>query len=281
MILVTGANGNVGKEVVEQLAAGSEPVRALLRDPAKAAFASNVEARTGDLARPESLAPALAGVRAIFLLGGHPDMPGVLDAIRRASLERVVLLSSRSVLIGDPSNAIVKMWLDSEAAVRDSGVAWTLLRPSGFASNALRWLPQLRVGNTVRAPFAQAKVASIDPADIAAVAVLALTKDDLAGQALALSGPEAQLPEQQVQILAKVLGRPLRFEAQPDDEALAELKKSAPPEFADAFYRFFIKGEFDDAVLLPTVRELTGRAPYGFEAWAKRNANAFQSGVAP
>jgi uncharacterized protein YbjT (DUF2867 family) len=280
VIVVSGATGSVGRDLIEQLSAGREPVRALVRDPSNATFASNVEVKTGDLAQPESLAPALAGARAVFLLGGHPDMPAVLSAIRRAGVERVVLLSSRSVLIGDPSNAIVKMWLDSEAAVRDSGVSWTLLRPSGFASNALRWRPQLRAGNVIRAPFAQAKIASIDPADIAAVAVLALSREELAGQALELSGPEAQLPEQQVRILAKVLDRPLQFQAQPDEEAFNELKKSAPPGFAEAFRRFFVEGEFDDARLLPTVRELTGREPRSFEAWAKRNAKSFQSGVA-
>ena len=76
---------------------------------------------------------------------------------------------------GDPSNAIVRMWMTSEEAVSSSGVAWTLLRPSGFASNALRWLPQLRNGDLVRAPFANAPIASIDPHDIAAVAAVTLT----------------------------------------------------------------------------------------------------------
>jgi uncharacterized protein YbjT (DUF2867 family) len=277
VILVTGASGNVGKEVVQQLAVGSEPVRVLLRDAAKkAAFAPSVLQAVGDLKQPASLAPALDGVRAIFLLGGYPDMPGILAQIRRASVECVVLLSSRSVAIGDPSNAVVKSWLDSEAAVRDSGLAWTMLRPSGFASNALRWLPQLKAGNRVRAPFAAAAIASIDPADIAAAAVVALTFEGHSGQSYPLSGPEAQLPARQLQILAEVLGRPLEFEAQSDDEALAELKKSAPPGFADAFYRFFVKGEFDDSLVVPTVHELTGRAPSSFEAWARRNVAAFQ-----
>jgi uncharacterized protein YbjT (DUF2867 family) len=262
---------------VQQLATGPEPVRVLIRDAAKnAAFAPNVASVVGDLKEPSSLRAALPGVRAVFLLGGHPDMPGILSELRRASVARVVLLSSRSVTLADPSNAVVKMWLESEAAVRDSGISWTMLRPSGFASNALRWLPQLKTADVVRAPFANAAIASIDPADIAAAAVISLTTEGHAERSYALSGPEAQLPALQVQILAKVLGRELKFEAQPDAEALAELKQSSPPGFADAFFRFFAKGEFDDSVVVPTIQELTGRAPGSFEAWAVRNAAAFQ-----
>jgi uncharacterized protein YbjT (DUF2867 family) len=275
MILITGANGNVGGELVSQLA-GKHEVRALVRSRERATLPSNVEAVAGDLDRPESLAPALQGVRSIFLLGGYRDMPGVLAEIRKAGVEHVVLLSSRSIVGGDPGNAIVQMWMTSEEAVRSSGVAWTFVRPSGFASNALRWLPQLRLGDVVRAPFANAPIASIDPHDIAAVAAVALTNTGHESKSYALSGPEAQLPATQVAILAKVLGRDLRFEAQPDDEAKVELGKSAPPGFVDAFFRFFVKGEFDDAIVLPTVKDITGHAPRTFEQWARAHAGDFQ-----
>lgn len=276
MFLVTGASGNVGAELVTQLASANHGVRALVRRPKGIARAANVETVVGDLDRPASLAPALEGVRGVFLLGGYRDMPGLLAEIRRAGVERVVLLSSRSVVGGDPSNAIVQMWMTSEEAVRSSAVAWTLVRPSGFASNALRWLPQLRAGDLVRAPFASAPIASIDPHDIAAVAAVALTTEGHESRSYALSGPEAQLPAEQVEILAKVLGRNLRFEAQPDDEARAELARSAPAGFVDAFFRFFVKGEFDDAVVLATVKEVTGRAPRTFEQWARAHLGDFQ-----
>ena len=275
MILVTGANGNVGSELVTQLAAKNE-VRALVRSRGGMTLPSNVEAVAGDLNRPESLAAALRGVRGVFLLGGYRDMPAVLTEIRKAGVEHVVLLSSRSVVGGDPTNAIVQMWMTSEEAVRSSGVAWTFVRPGGFASNALRWLPQLRTGDVVRVPFAKAPIASIDPHDIAAVAAVALTTHGHASKSYALSGPEAQLPATQVAILAKVLGRDLRFEAQLDDEARIELAKSAPPGFVDAFFRFFVKGEFDDATVLPTVQEITGHAPRTFEQWARAHAADFQ-----
>jgi len=160
MILVTGGSGNVGGELITQLAAAKHEVRALVRREVST-LPSNVETVAGDLDRPPSLAPALKGVRGVFLLGGHRDMPAVLAEIRKAGVEHVVLLSSRSIVGGDPSNAIVHMWMTSEEAVRSSGVAWTLVRPSGFASNALRWLPQLRAGDLVRVPFANQDMPSV------------------------------------------------------------------------------------------------------------------------
>jgi uncharacterized protein YbjT (DUF2867 family) len=279
MILVTGALGNVGRELVSQLADARHEVRALVRGGKESALPPNVEAVAGDLDRPRSLEAALDGVRSVFLLGGRRDMPELLAEIRRARVDQVVLLSSRSVVGGDPSNAIVRMWMTSEEAVRSSGVAWTLLRPSGFASNALRWAPQLLKGDLVRAPFANAPIASIDPHDIAAVAAVALTAGGHESRSYALSGPEAQLPARQVEILSQVLGRDLRFEAQPDDEARAELGRSTPADFVEAFFRFFVKGEFDDGVVLGTVEELTGRAPRTFEQWARAHRDDFQTTV--
>jgi len=80
-----------------------------------------------------------------------------------------VLLSSRSVVRGKPDNAIANMWTVFETAVRSSGLPWTVLEPSGFMSNALHWAPQIRAGDVVRAPSADAPIAAIDPYDIAAV----------------------------------------------------------------------------------------------------------------
>jgi uncharacterized protein YbjT (DUF2867 family) len=276
MILVAGATGNVGSELVRQLADEGQKVRALVRRADRGALPAGVELATGDLNQPGTLAAALAGVQRVFLLGGYADMPAVLAEIRRAGVEHVVLLTSRSVVGGDRSNAIVGMWMDSEDAVRAAGVPWTILRPSGFMSNALRWLPQLRKGDVVRAPFADAPIAAIDPEDIAAVAAAALTSDGHGSRSYALSGPQAMLPAEQVRVLAAVLGRPLRFEAQPDAEAREELGKSFPAEFVEAFFRFFVRGEFDDARVLPTVREFTGRPPRTLEQWARAHADAFR-----
>jgi uncharacterized protein YbjT (DUF2867 family) len=275
MILVTGATGNVGSELVTALAARGVPARAVVRDVAGAATPTGVDVVQADLELPESLTPALDGVDAVFLLGGWSDMPELLRRIKRAGVERVVLLTSRCVIGGKSDNAITRMWLDSEAAVRDSGVAWTVLRPSGYDSNALRWLPQLKSGDVVRTPWADVPIAAIDPADIAAVAASVLTEDGHEGAALALSGPEPLRPADQVETLASVLGRPLRYEGIPDDRARAEMAANTPAPYIDAFFRFYSDGEFDDSAVLDTVQRITGGPARRFEQWARAHADAF------
>jgi uncharacterized protein YbjT (DUF2867 family) len=167
------------------------------------------------------------------------------------------------------------MWLDAETAVRASGVPWTILRPSGFHSNALRWLPQIAGGDVVRAPWPDVPIASIDPADIAAVAATVLTEPGHENSTPALSGPEPLTPGELVTTLARVLGRPLRYEPLSDDEARAGMAADTPAPFVDGFFRFFTDGEFDDSGVTQSVRDITGRPPRTFDEWARAHVDAF------
>ncbi|MFB7716224.1 NAD(P)H-binding protein [Nocardia sp. NPDC056100] len=276
MILVTGASGNVGGALVRELAAQGRPVRALVRDVAKIPPQQGVQFIAGDLNRPESLGEVFADVEGVFLLGGFRDMPGVLAQARAAGVEHVVLLSSRSVIGGHADNAVVRMHLTGEAAVQASGIAWTLLRPSGFMSNTLEWRDQLRAGDVVRAPFAGVPIAAIDPRDIANVAAAVLARKDHYDLAHALSGPAALLPADRLAALSEILARPLHFVAQSDAEARIEMTRTTPAEYVDAFFRFFADGEFDDSPVVPAVREITGRAPHTFADWASDHADQFR-----
>ena len=276
MFLVTGATGNVGAQVVRALAEADQEVRALVRSGGSADLPPGVEAVAGDLNRPDSLSNALAGVRGVFLLPGYKDMDGVLAAVRDAGVERVVLLSGSSAQSGDTSNAVTAYMMRSEAAVTQSGVPWTILRPFGFMSNALRWLDQLREGDVVREPFANVAVAVIDPYDIAAVAAAALGAQGHEGKTYVVSGPEPLLPADRVAILSAAIGRELRFEALSDADARAKMSAEMPAEYVDAFFDFYVDGNLDESQVQPTVQEVLGRDPSSFEQWAAAHAGAFR-----
>jgi uncharacterized protein YbjT (DUF2867 family) len=277
MILVTGATGNVGGELVRALVRAGEEVRALIRrDAARTALPADVEGFVGDLDRPETLPAALDGVRGVHLLSGYQDMPGVLAEIRRAGVEHVVLQSSSVAPDGDMSNAVARYHILSEAAVRESGVPWTFLQPNSFMSNTLQWLSQLQAGDVVHAPFADVRVATIDPYDVAAVGAEVLTSGGHEGHSYRLSGPESLLPADRVAVLARVLGRDLRFEGQSDADARAEMSATMSGEYVDAFFSFFGNGMLDESKVLPTVQEVSGRQPRTFEQWAMAHAGAFR-----
>ena len=276
MILVTGATGNAGGAVARALLAAGRPVRALIRADADAArLPAGTEVFVRDLNRPETLAPGLRGVKAVFLLSGYDGLRDTLDLMRTSGVERVVLLSSSAVPGGDMGNAIARYHIVAEQAVRSSGLPWTFLQPNSFMSNTLRWAAQLGAGDVVRAPFGGVAVAAIDPHDVGAVAAAALTSPEHEGRTYRLSGPESLLPSELVEILGHVLGRTLRFEEQSDVEAWAELEAAMPIEYVNAIFSFFGDGDLDESRVLPAVEEITGRRPRSFEAWARAHADAF------
>ncbi|WP_031475928.1 NAD(P)H-binding protein [Streptomyces bicolor] len=276
MFLVTGATGNVGAELVRALAEAGQPTLAMSRSGRTDGLPPEVTAVAGDLNRPETVREALDGVRAMFLMPGYGGQRQILADARRAGVERVVMLSGKSAGTGDTGNAVAGYLIDAETAVRESGLPWTFLRPTSFMSNALQLADQIRKGDAVRVPFPDVRTADIDPYDIARAALRALLSDDYTGQALELTGPEALLPADRVRVLGEVLGRDLRAVGLANEEARAELEARMPKPYVDAFFAFFVDGTLDESVVLPTVREVTGREPRTFEQWARRHADAFQ-----
>jgi len=274
MILVTGATGNVGGEVVAAALAAGAPVRALVRDDSSRPPAG-AERAVGDLNQPDSLTGALAGADGLFLMSGYRDAPRFLALARQAGVQRVALLSGGAAVAARVDNPISQYMLGTEQAVRESGLAWTILRPYEFMSNALRWTGQLGQGDVVRAPFASIPVAVIDPRDIAAAAVAALLGDGHGGRVYRLSGPDQLLPAQRLEILGTALGRSLRLIPQTDEEARQEMLASMPAEYVDAFFQFYPGGTLDEATVLPTVTEVTGRPAGTFKEWVTAHAGRF------
>lgn len=275
MILVTGATGNVGRNVVAELLDAGETVRAISRNPERAAFPGGVDVVRADLTQPETLPAALRGVDRAFLFPAAGRVAGFLDAATGAGLQRVVLLSSAAA--DADGGALGDRHAGVEQAVAASGLAWTFLRPGPFMANDLRWAAAVKATGVVRAPYGRAVSAPIDERDIAAVCVRALLRDGHDGKAYKLSGGESLSTAERVKILGDALGRELRFEEQPVEEARQEMLDShMPVEVVDSVLAQFAAMVDVTPEVSPAVREATGRAPFSYADWASHRAADFR-----
>ncbi|WP_030258153.1 NAD(P)H-binding protein [Streptomyces violens] len=277
MILVTGATGNIGSALLRELrVAGAGPVRGLTRDAARASFPADVEAVEGDLAQPAALKASLDGVRSLFLVPGMGADADVLAAARQAGVEHVVLVSSMTVQT-HPHLAPAGENLAVERLLQDSGMAWTILRPTQFASNTLWWAASIRAHRSVRAPYADIGLPAIHPADIAAVARAALTEPGHRGLTYALTGPARVTPRQQVEAIGAALGQEVSLDEISREEAHRHMASFMPAGTADAILDL-TGGDVNDELLRvrDTVSQVTGAPARTFEQWAKENVAAFR-----
>jgi uncharacterized protein YbjT (DUF2867 family) len=274
-LLVLGATGNVGGAVTRAAARAGHRVRAVTRRPVD--LGDGVDVHVGDLDDAGSLADACAGVDAVFTLAGYQGLAGTLDAARERGVRRVVLLSSSAAPTGRRDNAVARYHLESEDVVRGSGLEWTLLQPNAFMSNAFRWLPQLRASDVVREPFGEVPLSVVDPSDIAAVALAAMTGDGHHGRTYRLSGPESLTAAERLSVIAGETGRHLSLVVPTDEEARRELSAAMPEPYVDAMFQFYRDGLIDETTVLPTVHEVLGRPPGTFAAWVRANADRFRA----
>ncbi|MGZ3141757.1 SDR family oxidoreductase [Lentzea chajnantorensis] len=279
MIVVTGATGNVGRPLTRALAEAGEQVTAVSRHSAE--VPDGVRHVVADLAEPAGLEPALAGAKALFLLlsgdlhavGANPaDVIGTAVA---SGVRRIVLLSSLGVVTRPFGTTRVQLRA-LEDGVRESGADWALLRPGGFASNALWWAESVRAQRLVAAPFGDVGVPVVDPADIAAVAAACLTDDRHSGGVYELTGPEVVTPRQQTAAIAAALGEPVRFHELTRAEAKAGMERVMPGELADDTLDIIGAPTEAELRVSPDVEAVLGRAPRPFADWAARNADAFR-----
>ncbi len=284
MIVVTGATGNIGRCLVDRLLAEGAAVRALTRDPARAALPAGAEVVRADLTGTDDLAPLLAGADALFLnlaAGGDGAAARLIDAAAEAGVRRIVLNSSMGVTDtpADESNFISRMHAALERAVRDSGLEWTFVRGANYATNTLAWAPSIRETGVVRDAHPGARgvpVHEADLADVAAVALLDRTGTHL-GQAYLVTGPESMTVAEQVAEIGRAVGRETRVERISEDEAVEAMAgPHLPEEAARELVRMF--GGTVDAPLFAlsdAVERVTGHPARTFAQWARDHAADF------
>ncbi|WP_411114973.1 SDR family oxidoreductase [Streptomyces sp. 029-5] len=279
MIVVTGATGNIGRPLTRALAEAGRQVTAVSRHAA--AVPDGVRHVVADLAEPAGLKPALAGAKALFLLLSgdlHATGANPADIIGEAAaggVRRVVLLSTLGVVTRPSGHTRIAMRA-LEDTLRESGLEWAILRPGGFASNALWWADSVRTRQIVAAPFGDVGVPIIDPADIAAVAAACLLDDRHTGGVYELTGPEVITPRRQAEAIATALGSPVRFHELTRDEAKDAMTRSMPAELADDTLDILGSPNPAELRVSPDVQRVLGRAPRPFADWAARNVAAFR-----
>ncbi len=280
-IVVTGATGTVGSEVVQLLHAARHPVRAAATDPeaARARLGAGVATVEFAFDRPETHGDALHGARALFLMR-PPQMADAkaflptIEAARAAGVEQIAFLS----LQGVERNAVVPHHR-IEKLVRESGIAWTFLRPSFFMQNLSGvHRDEICRQNRVFVPAGRGRTAFVDARDVAAVAAKILTESGHERQAYELTGSEALGYAEVAGILSEVLGRAIRYDrASALGFWLATRRAGQPAGFATVMTALYTVARLGLAAhLTDTTRELLGREPIAFRQFARDHADVWQ-----
>ncbi|MFJ2739433.1 SDR family oxidoreductase [Streptomyces sp. NPDC087440] len=275
-VLVAGATGTVGREVVAELLARGARVRALTRNPAKADFPAEVEVVRGDLGDPASLAPALEGVEAVHLIvfGGEEYAPlttgpELLAQAAKAGVRRVTVLHG-----GGPSP------LEDVVRSNELGLEWTVLMPVEFMSNALFWADDIKANGRIEEPFVDRVSSMVHEGDIGAVAAVALLSRDGShhGKEHVITGPAALTLRDKVRILGAARGAEIGLVELTEEQAVERMRAQyMPQETIDFMLEMYGNTPVEGRTVAPTVPDVTGRPARTFEEWAAEHAGAFRA----
>ena len=286
-VLVTGATGQVGGAVLEELVRRGVQARAMVRteDRSDGLAARGVEAVVGDLERPKTLPGALSGAGRVFLMSrddpNQPEMEcALIEAAGRAGVGRIVKLSASGAAPDSPV-ALMRRHAQAERILEASGLGYTILRPQLYMQNFLRFGPSIATEGRFAAPMDDHRFALVDVRDVARVATAALTEDAHAGAAYVVSGPEALSYGDAAEAIGAAIGEEVAYEpAEPvafRDELVAE--RGLPRWRADelAFIASAYGGGAGELVT-DIVRRVGGEAPRTFDEFAKEHAYHFAGG---
>lgn len=282
MILITGGTGYIGSEVVRLLSQASVPARALVRDLKKGQKLPGINWVAGDLLKPETLLPAFADCSKLFLLTGNVENTVLLQhnaiaAARQAGVAHIVKLSAFGA--SPHSNSLIGRWhYQIEKELRDSGLAWTMLRPHHFMQNLLAQAENIIKDGVLYSAAGEGKIPFIDTRDIAAVAVVTLTQPGHTGKKYVITGSEAISYRQVTEIIGAAIGKKLRYIDESFDEARGRLTQAGQPSWliestlAIAAYQ---RAGGPTETVTSVVADLTGKPPRTFVEFARDHANVF------
>jgi len=284
-ILVMGATGNVGSQVVKQLADTGANVRAAVRSPRKAESlkSERVSLTEFDTDKPETIEAAFQGVDKVFLL--TPLVPNMVElsanlvaAAKKAGVKHIIKSSGMGAEV-EPGITLTRWHREAEKAIEASGIAFTFVRPNGFMQNYANFNgATIKTQNTFYLPVGDGKVSYIDTRDIAAVAVAALTQDGHEGKAYEVTGLEAISNQEIAEIISQVVGRKINYVDVPEDAARSEMKQSGMPDvlidMTMELYELYKAGYASEVT--PTVEQVTGKKPISFAQFANDYAEVFK-----
>ena len=286
-MLVTGATGNVGSEVVKQLSGLGEDVRACCHTLSRAdkIKGPGVEIVEFDYYKPETVEAAFKGAEKLFLLttplaGNIVEITAQLVAeAKNAGVKHIVQQSVHGGPDAEARLLPIRWHRQSEGVTEGSGIPYTFVRPADFMQNLSNFHGKtIREQNAIYTTAGDGKTGWVDARDIAAVAIEALTRDGHEGKIYATTGPEALSYDQVAEILSEVLGRKISHVNLSEEDARKGFDEAGFPDWVpDAAIeseRFLREGGFEE--VLPTVEEVTGKKPRSFEHFARDYAEAFE-----
>ncbi|MGE5175578.1 MAG: SDR family oxidoreductase [Hyphomicrobiales bacterium] len=284
MIVVTGATGKTGSEIVRLLSAKGVRVRALVRDPArmKRGAGPGVEVVTADLAKPLSLDPVFRGADKIYLVSSpEPEQAAfhgnAIDSAKRAGVKQVVRQSAIGASASS-TNGLLRMHGEADDRLSRSGLSFTILRPNSFYQNTLAYAASVAESGVIRAAMKDAKASMVDCRDVAAAATAVLTSETHSGRIYDLTGPRAIGFDEVATILGKAIGKPVRYEDVPTEAAReAFIANGLSAWLADGLldlYAAWLTGRY--AEVTEFHERITGKPPRPYEDFAKDFATVFR-----
>ncbi len=273
MILVIGATGNIGSEIVKLCVEDGTPVKGAARSPEKLIklYGNKVETTHFDFNDESTWKSSLDGIDTVFFIApqtdAHTSVQSFLAMLKNSSVANVLYSSGRTTggITGSPMNKV-------EQVVQQSGIPFTIIRPGWFMQNFNGWIGDtLSTDRAFYLSAGRSKTAFVDVRDIAAVAHKILKNSSHVGEILELSGEEALDHYQVAGTISDVTGIEVRYVELSSEEYLRHLVKQGWPEQDAAFFAYLYDlvrlGNEED--ISPDVRKVLGRAPITFTDFAR------------